>query len=305
MAYYSNQGTVIHSAAAGYGKLQAYKDGSLGKFGKLQAYKDGSLGRTGRLQAYKDGSLGKARAGYGPMQAYQEGSLGYPLFIESDGQLREMEEPVTIHHMSQPPGHAECGSCGLGATAGSLPVLDLTDPAAMQELKSAIVLAPWVLATVNEQGIDMADKIEVDIKNPRWTDLSKQLVETWMAGFGPFMWSVLNPGKPEDPAVLAELAQTVKEGFGPNLVPNVQGVSAIYAVVEFMDEGQKKVGAPPYSDSLSILTQYVQAVRANDNQGLVEAPGGGVQQADMLAVGVGVAALVAVGYLLFGKKGRK
>lgn len=63
MAYYSDEGTAIHTAAAGLGDMGpslAFRDGSLGNdVGPSLAFRDGSLGDVGPSLAYRDGSLGR------------------------------------------------------------------------------------------------------------------------------------------------------------------------------------------------------------------------------------------------------
>lgn len=326
MAFFSNQGTMIHSAAAG-GPLMAFQDGSLGRRrrrrrvvrrrapirslysiynrrgmgeyfsgtagGPLMAFQDGSLGKAdfGPLRAYQEGSLG---VDPGLLMSFKDGSLGMPLFLESGGELRQLEEPVTIHHGPLGEyftGMAGCRGCGALGQAAAGAALDLSKPATIAEVKQAMVIAPWMSAT-----LETPEAME-DLEDPTWTEMTTLLVGAWVGGYVEFLYGQSTP--PQMPK--AQFMDTLlAEGFvGEFFIPNREGIKHIYTGAVL---GAGSVGANP-TEAFPTLTSFVAAPEGEVLPPVMQAQG--VSQANMMAIGVGVAALALVGALAFGKKKKR
>ncbi len=261
----------------GNGPLQAYKDGALGA-GPMQSYHDGVLGGVGgSLQAFQDGSLGML--GSGPLMSYQDGSLGYPLTLETSTGIQTLEDPATV------------------------PVLNLSDPQVMKELKTAMLVAPWIL--VNLQSA--ADQVEADALDPNWTPFTTQIAEGWMQGYGPWMVSKL--GGTAQAATAEEYTAAAQNGFvPPEQIPNALGVQAIFSVLEviFLGEDGQGKNALMTPEQFPNLVAFVGAVRANNGQGEVSFEKRGLfAQASMMQLGLGAIVIGSLVYLAFGKKRRK
>lgn len=346
MAFFSNQGTTIHSAAAG-GRLMAFQDGSLGRRrrrrivrrrrrrpirslysiysqraairglgeyftgvagGPLMAFQDGSLGKAdfGPLRAYEDGSLG---ASSGKLMAFHDGSLGMPLFLESGGELRHLDEPVTIHHGSMGEyfsGTAGCSGCGLGqAAATETAVFDLSDPASLQEFKMAVGYAPWVLPNIETGG----EEIEADIANPRWTEFTTRLVDAWMSGYVQFLDGLAAGGsapKKADGSPLSstEVAAQLDAAFPlPNRYPTPEGLFFVFLGASIMMQPPAGGGDPLLPPGSLPIMQSTLA--SYPNVEVLPPVQGGVSQANLMAIGVGVAAVALVGALAFGSKKKR
>lgn len=351
MAYFSNQGTAIHSGAAGYGPLKAYQDGSLGRYrlrsiyshrgqsiynmsernrkrlltltpkhrastrgigdGPLMAFQDGSLGGYGYgpMQAFQDGSLGAS--GAGPLMSFQDGSLGMPLFLESNGNIQQIEDPVSIHHGSMGEyfaatgeyftGMAGCRGCGLGQDAGPA-VLDLSDPDTLAELKLAMASAPWVLPFVG----GAADEIELDLANPTWTPFTTQIVDAWMSGYHSFIVAASpEPPKNADGSLLTPEQTLVQldQAFPlPDRIPTPDGVFFVFMAAQIMmqppAEGQPPLIAP---GSFPILQSFLAGA---DKKVLPPVIASESKQGNMLAVGLTIAAIALVGVAVMGSKKR-
>lgn len=296
----------------GNGPLQAYKDGALGA-GPMQSYHDGVLGGVGgSLQAFQDGSLGML--GSGPLMSYQDGSLGYPLTLETSTGIQTLEDPVVIRHgageyysatgeyFSGTSGCNSCGSLGQAAPA-TVPVLNLSDPQVMKELKTAMLVAPWIL--VNLQSA--ADQVEADALDPNWTPFTTQIAEGWMQGYGPWMVSKL--GGTAQAATAEEYTAAAQNGFvPPEQIPNALGVQAIFSVLEviFLGEDGQGKNALMTPAQFPNLVAFVGAVRANNGQGEVSFEKRGLfAQASMMQLGLGAIVIGSLVYLAFGKKRRK
>jgi len=300
------------SALGHSGPLQSYQDGVLGALGAgpMQSYHDGVLGGVGgSLQAFQDGSLGML--GSGPLMAYHDGSLGYPLTLETSTGVQTLEDPVVIRHGAGEyftatgeyfSGTAGCSSCGQAA-APTVPVLNLSDPQVMKELKTAMLVAPWIL--VNLQSA--ADQVEADALDPNWTPFTTQIAEGWMQGYAPWMVSKL--GGTEQAATAEEYTAAAQNGFvPPEQIPNALGVQAIFSVLEviFLGEDGQGKNALMTPDQFPNLVAFVGAVRANGGQGEVAFARKGLF-ANVSPVQLGLGALVvgSLVYLAFGKKRRK
>ena len=346
MAYYSNSGAQIYSGAAGLGQNRggpltafrdgslgrrragtgaanwgrspmAYQDGSLGGFGagmganwgrSPMAFQDGSLGGQGYgpREAFKDGSLGES--GPGPLRSFEDGSLGMPLFLADKDGIRHLETPVTIHHgplgeYFAPRGMGEyfsgmagCRGCGLGQT--SSPTLDLKKPATMLEVKQALVLAPWMLSFLEKP------EVAADVEDPVWTKMSSQMVGAWVSGYVDFLYAQPTPPASTKVEFLDALLESSFEG--EFFVPNALGIRNIYFGATL---GAASVNANP-AESFPILTKFLADETASGGEGGVLPPaieGQETKRGDMLAVGLGMAALVVVGVAVMGggKRRRK
>lgn len=311
-------------SSLGAGPLQSYQDGSLGA-GPLQSYQDGSLGADpsqayhdgvlggvgGSLQAFQDGSLGML--GSGPLMSYRDGSLGYPLTLETSTGVQTLEDPVIIRHGAGEyitatgeyfSGTAGCSSCGVGQVSpATIPVLNLSDPQVMKELKTAMLVAPWIL--VNLQSA--ADQVEADALDPNWTPFTTQIAEGWMQGYGPWMVSKL--GGTAQAATAEEYTAAAQNGFvPPEQIPNALGVQAIFSVLEviFLGEDGQGKNALMTPEQFPNLVAFVGAVRANNGQGEVAfAKKGLFGQASAMQIGLGALVIGSLVYLAFGKKRRK
>jgi hypothetical protein len=315
MAYYSDSGSKIHSGAAGLGSskdIMAYKDGVLGGVG------------AGPLQAFKDGSLGAAG---GPLQAFEDGSLGMPLFLETPSGSMQLEDPVVIRHGNLGgtlqaykdgvlgeyfqsgvgeyfTGMAGCSSCGQSDIPAnkpaSTPILNLSDPAVMLELKNAIAAAPWLLVHAQLA----ADQLEADLKNPKWTDYTRQLAEAWMQGYGPWAASTLNSGGNSNTTDVQTYTAAAQEGFEPpSQIPNTLGVQAIWSVLQFAfmgEDGQGKNAMFTPSQFPNLL-QFVAAVQANNGEGAVAYVSKEMNTANMVTFGIGALAVAGILYLALKK----
>lgn len=296
------------------GSLQSYQDGVLGALGAgpIQSYHDGVLGGVGgSLQAFQDGSLGML--GSGPLMAYHDGSLGYPLTLETSTGVQTLEDPVVIRHGAGEyftatgeyfSGTAGCSSCGMGqAAAPTVPVLNLSDPQVMKELKTAMLIAPWIL--VNLQSA--ADQVEADALDPNWTPFTTQIAEGWMQGYGPWMVSKL--GGTAQAATAEEYTAAAQNGFvPPEQIPNALGVQAIFSVLEviFLGEDGQGKNALMTPDQFPTLVTFVGAVRANGGQGEVAfARKGLFANVSPMQLGLGALVVGSLVYLAFGKKRRK
>jgi len=294
MAYYSNQGTPIHSGAAGYGKLRSFRDGSLGN---LQAYRDGSLGV---LEAFQDGSLGAAPLD--PLTAFKDGSLGMPLFLKSKEGLRRLEEPVTIYHGSGEyfqgageyfTGTSGCHGCGAVATGpapAGAPSFNLNDAATAQEFKLAITAAPWVFAP---EGLDdasrsqLAEVIQEDLSTPAWTPVTTQLVDSYITGMP------LSEGQTRE-QLFAELDP---EFPLPDRYPTLPGVVRVgFNALTLAQAGLVPPGTFP------ILQQFLNDQQAAGGGRVI--PPGKSAGSNMLLIGLGVAGMALVGMAVMGKKKR-
>lgn len=291
--------------------LQSYQDGVLGALGAgpLQSYHDGVLGGIGgSLQAFQDGSLGML--GSGPLMAYQEGSLGFPLTLETSTGVQTLEDPVVIRHGAGEyftatgeyfSGTAGCSSCG--QSPATIPVLNLSDPQVMKEIKTAMLVAPWIL--VNLQSA--ADQVEADALDPNWTQFTTQIAEGWMQGYGPWMVSKL--GGTAQGATAEEYTAAAQNGFvPPEQIPNALGVQAIFSVLEviFLGEDGQGKNALMTPEQFPNLVSFVGAVRANGGQGEVAFQKRGLfGQASVMQIGLGALVVGSLVYLAFGKKRRK
>ena len=308
----STKATATDLRGLGHGPLRSYKDGVLGGLGEspLQSYHDGVLGGLGgSLQAYQDGSLGML--GSGPLMSYQDGSLGYPLTLETSSGIQTLEDPVVIRHGTGEyfnatgeyfSGTSGCSSCGLGQAA-TLPVLNLSDPQVMKELKTAMLVAPWIL--VNLQ--NAADQVEADALDPNWTPFTTQIAEGWMQGYGPWMVSKL--GGQTQGATAEEYTAAAQKGFvPPEQIPNALGVQAIFSVLEviFLGEDGQGKNALMTPDQFPNLVSFVGAVRANNGEGEVSFMKKGLfAQASAMQLGLGAVVLGSLLYLAFGTKKRR
>lgn len=300
-----------YSSLGHSGPLQSYQDGVLGALGAgpLQSYHDGVLGGVGgSLQAFQDGSLGML--GSGPLMAYQDGSLGFPLTLETSTGVQTLEDPVVIRHGAGEyftatgeyfSGTAGCSSCG--QSPATIPVLNLSDPQVMKELKTAMLVAPWIL--VNLQSA--ADQVEADALDPNWTPFTTQIAEGWMQGYGPWMVSKL--GGTAQGATAEEYTAAAQNGFvPPEQIPNALGVQAIFSVLEviFLGEDGQGKNALMTPEQFPNLVSFVGAVRANGGQGEVAFQKRGLfGQASAMQIGLGALVVGSLVYLAFGKKRRK
>lgn len=296
-----------------------------------RAYKDGSLGGYGPLMAYQDGSLG---AGPGPLMSFKDGSLGMPLFIETGDGIEQIETPVTIHHgpmgeyFSPRPigeyfsGMAGCRGCsgGLGqapvayptpsgdavsqavtaamatvaAVGSGAPTFDLSSPSAVKEVKNAMVVSPWVVgfaATVPE--------VMADVEDPVWTKMTVQIVGAWISGYVEFLYA--QPTPPATPKATF-MDALIREAFeGEFFVPNSLGLRNIYFGGT---AGAIGVGISP-AQAFPLLTTFLSEETASGSEGGVLPPaieGQVPTKGNMLAIGIGVAALALVGMAVMGKK---
>lgn len=335
MAFFSNQGTMIHSGAAG-GPLRAFQDGSLGARrrwrrgpirksrrpvrslysiynrrgmgeyftgmagGPLRSFQDGSLGKAdfGPLRSYQDGSLG---VGSGPMMSFKDGSLGMPLFLESGGEVRALEEPVTIHHGTLGEyfsGTAGCRGCGLGQDASaSTPTLDLSNPDSVAEVKQAMVIAPWM------SDVLQTPEAMADVEDPLWTTMTVQIVGAWVSGYVEYLY-----GQPSPPTIskVEYMDTLLAEAFeGEFFVPNTLGILNIYTGAVL---GSSSMGANP-AEAFPRLTKFSKAATETGEGDVlppaIEGQAAGISQANLMAIGVGVAAVAVVGAIFLGSKKRK
>lgn len=281
-------------------------------------------GETAMLQAYKDGSLGT----YGLLQSYKDGSLGMPLFLESGGELKQLEEPVSIHHGTVGAygelqayrdgslgeyftGVGGCHGCGqvdpamlTAATAANEqavqaasqiapfaggPVLDLSDPAVLQEFKLALAVAPWTIAHTAGSA---AAETEKDLATPFWTTFTTQLVDSWITG--------MPIGKDRTPeSQFAELDPLFPL---PHRVPaDAVGVALVGITAIGMTTVTPPI-VPP--GSFPNLQQYLTEVSAA-GKGTVLPPKFKSGGANGMLLAFGIAGAALVGMAVMGKKKRR
>jgi len=208
MAYYSNEGTQIHTAAAGLGAmpgpLMSFKDGSLGQ-PAVRAYREGSLGLR-PVRAYKDGSLGSLGACPGPSMAFQDGVLG-----SYSGKLMSFRDGV------------------LGQSPPELPVLDMRDPAVVKEIKTVMAMVPFMLPYMvgDNQVADFGgDALQGFLDDPLWDDRATLFADTYLKALVGFLQQSGQSVNPEE----------VRLGWvAPSLYPNAGGVATImFAAQSYM-----------------------------------------------------------------------
>lgn len=275
--------------------------------GTLMAYQDGVLGGYGQgpLQAFQDGSLGAS--GAGPLQSYQDGSLGYPLFLDTPAGRQVLEEPVTITHgageyysatgeyFSGTAGVGGCGSCGVGAAA-SQPVLNLSDPATLFEVKSMIAYSPLMANNAN------LPETQTDLKSTKWTAYTTALVEQLLnlsAMQAVAAYDAAPAGQKPKGADGAELtkeqylallgAEIEKSFPPPERYPSYDGIMFLRTLLASAPVSLPKVDA------------FITA--AGTTGGLVLPPNQ-AKQANIVGLGIGAAALALGAVLLFSKKKR-
>lgn len=303
MSYYSNEGQNIYQGAAGYGKLRAYKDGSLGcarPRGAAGEYFSGA-GGGGVLQAYQDGSLGDP----GMLRAFQDGSLGGPLFLEDESGVRQLETPVTITHA--PMGEYFTGPGGggplspyrngvLGAVEMGGPTLDLNNPAVMKELKIAMGAVIAGTSYINEFPLEFYE-------DPSWGSEGTKLATYWWGAAVNI--TVLALATTKGAALSSEEVGQVTDQIGKGLVeparyPNALGVVNVVSLA-----GAAGVPVPP--DKIPLLTAFATAAKAAAGpdgapRGDVIPPGGGgFLKSNAAAFGLAAVALVGIA-LVFRKK---
>lgn len=249
----------------------AIDNGVLGGYGPLQSFQDGSLGGYGLLQAYDDGSLGADNpSGIGE---YFTGTAGVGEYFT---------------------GTAGCGSCGGGlGQAASGVVLNLSDPATLQEVKSLIAYSPLMVGNVG------LPDTQADLASSKWTAHTTALVNQLLQ----LSAMQLQAQWAADPSTLPKkadgTAMSVEEATAdlvadfaaafpePERYPTYDGIMLLRALL-----GTAPVNVP-------IVDAYIKA-----GGGPVSAPNK-AQQANMVGIGVGVAVVALLGALFFaGKKKR-
>ena len=295
MAYYSNQGAQIHSAASGLG-VDA---------GPLRSYQDGSLGDPGALMSFQDGSL------------------GMPLYLQTpSGGMQKIDEPMTIIHgdVPAPPplrgageyfapngmgeyfatsGLGGCNSCGLGQAADEV-ILDMKNPEVVREVKIAMGMAPWMVPFISGP----AESLEFDegfFENPIWDAESTRFAQHYVEGM--------------KAAIPSSAALADSMFVAPSMFPNAFGITNILQMAGYK-------GASPsinFKAELPITTDFFDATvsvagePAGKPSGRVNPPflsleekqGGGlpIKASTLALLGAGVVGLIAI-VMLTGKKRR-
>lgn len=281
-------------------ELHAYKDGSLGQF--EQASADGGAGH-----AFRDGVLGQfeqAAAGIGFEQA--SAGLGLPLYV--DGQ--EVDTPMTIYHGPNGLGQTMRPSLrihqgidrpwvtrgvlrGIGAAAEG--TLDLTDPATVREVKTALSFAnPDITLTPEGQAV----YTESWYASPIWDKVTSELMASFLAK------ATSEPSTYKE----TDLATTTDKGS----YPTAAGIITMLAV---------GVGSPGYGDDptyfaknfpiLSTFSQKVAEAGGDTAKFDVKAPyftesekvkgKGGLNVSTMALIGLGAVAALGA-YMIFKKR---
>lgn len=205
-AYFSGSGAKIRSGAAGLGE---YFDGGPGQRAPtVTAFQDGVFSGgsadvwttevgddPGPLRSYHDGSLGASGCAGCGMGQYEQAAagLGYPLYVDG----KPVDAPMSIYHGPSPmagplmayrdgvlgeyfSGEAPrarafrsgvLGAFTFGKTSGK--TLDLTDPATLKEVKSALGMAMPEVSMDPKSPYDEAFWI-----SPLWEPIAGDL---WMA----------------------------------------------------------------------------------------------------------------------------
>jgi hypothetical protein len=292
-----------HAPWAGAYQDGIFSDGGVIEPGELHAYKDGSLGQYeqaraggGDIHAFREGILGayeQAAAGIGFDQA--AAGLGLPLYV--DGQ--QVDRPMTIYH--GPAGVGRLGHVwarhesyrGLGQAASG--TLDLTDPATVREVKTALSFANPDI-TLTEEGQKLYT--ESWYASPIWDKVTSELMASFLA----------QATSPPSTYKESDLAVTTDKGS----YPTAAGVMTILAV---------GVGSPGYGKDptyfqtnfpiLSAFAGQVAAAGGDTTKVDVKAPyftesekvkgKGGIPVSTMAIVGLGAVAAVAA-YLVLKKK---
>lgn len=299
----------INEGAAGLGNLHAYADGVVGgsaqdaeRPGRLMAYQDGSLGLgralgesdAGQLRAYADGIVGGSAVDAempGPLRAYHDGALGQDSLVYDDGILGGGGESGSEVHAQSLQAYRD-GSLGrlrlrraMGAAENN--VLNLGDPLALKEVKSAMaLLAPEVAVTQEAQKLFTPDFYVSEIWEPHAS----------------LLWQ----------AVLAKApaGSDFSSHSGAQVFPNAQGVAWMAATIGAPVQGS--YGPQYLAQNLPILNAWLQAgggqvlppyLSLGDKVRGKPASTTTASMGTMAAYGVG--AVVLFGLALYAKKRRR
>jgi hypothetical protein len=140
-----------------------------------------------------------------------------------------------------------------------------------------------------------------DIEDPVWTKMTVQVVGAWVSGYVEFLYSQPNP--PATPKAAFMDALLAESFVGEFFVPNALGIRNIYFGATL---GATSVGMNP-AEAFPIMTEFLSAETASGADGGVLPPaieGQSTKGGNMLALGLGVAALAIVGVAVMGKKKR-
>lgn len=318
-----------------YGPLMSYQDGSLGAYGPMMSYKDGSLGMPLFLETgdgieqletpvtIHHGPMGEYFSP-APIGEYFSGTAGC---TSGCGQihLKEYQAPrrkiantlVQQRKLMQKrrvnfgmgqttgaPPSAEAVTAAMASAISSVTpnafsstkgTIDLSSPATVKEVKLAMVMSPWM-------GIALqTPEAMLDVEDPIWTKMTVQIVGAWVSGYVEFLYA--QPTPPATPKATF-MDALLAEGFeGEFFVPNSLGLRHIYFGAT---AGSIQVGQNP-AEAFPILTAFLAEETASGTDGTVLPPaieGQVPTKGNMLAIGLGVAALAIVGVAVMGKKKR-
>jgi hypothetical protein len=255
----------------------AYQDGVLGSYGgPLQSFQDGSLGGYGLLQAFEDGSLGAdSERSIAASGEYFTGTAGMGEYFS---------------------GTAGCGSCsrGMGAVAAE-PVLNLSDPATLLEVKALIAYSPLMVPNVGNPAT------QTDINDPKWTAYTTSLVDQLLQLNAMNVLAQFDATAADQRPKNPDGSVQTKEQFQAQLVgdlgaafppperyPSYDGIMLLRAML-----GTAPINVP-------IVDAFIQS--AGTTGGVVLPPNQS-RQANLMGIGVGVAVVALLGALFFtGKK---
>lgn len=178
------------------------------------------------------------------------------------------------------------------AAAAPVAVLDLKNPAAVIELKTAMAMAPYMLPLVFGQDAE-PDFDEGFFKDPIWGMKATKFGRLWIEQF-----KKASPGIPNADAMLVS----------PHLFP-----ASVGALMSLVSLGYRQPVANPIDFSnFPILTAYFDATGGDPSKGSVVAPffsveeqQGGVptvQASTIAMIGLGLVGIVALGLVFSGKK---
>lgn len=182
------------------------------------------------------------------------------------------------------------------APTATQPVLDLTDPVAVRQLKAAMAMAPFMMPLIIGDQAD-PDFDEAFAENPIWDARATKFARLWLQEY-----------KKAFPDNAAQADSLLVE---PHLFPSALGALMALVILGYRQPVQVSVDF----SQLDRLTTFFDDTGGDPSQGAVKAPffsrdaqRGGVSklQASTVAVaGLGLLGLVALGLAFGGKKRRR
>lgn len=170
-------------------------------------------------------------------------------------------------------------------------VLDLQDPEAVLQLKSAMAMAPFMMPIVFGEGVE-ADFDEVFFRNRVWDAKATKFARLWLDEYKKAFPNISN----------ADVMLVT-----PHLYPSTTGVLVVLALLGYKQPADTGIDFSQFP----LLTSFYDATEGNPERGKVKAPPFSTSesktiQANTLALaGLGVLGVLALGLIFGGKKKRR